>query len=108
MLSVTLQKAKGLMLRRNSPASKLSRALSNKSVSRPAPEDGTQGASQGCSSLGPPVSLGPPGAADVLTNGDVPKPIPKLRQFIMESPAQFTTVRLEVAALAFTHNALGL
>ena len=91
------------MLRRNSPASKLSRALSNKSVSRPVPEDGLQGGlglapCPGPGSGLPGTPLAAPVAGEVIANGDIPKPLPKLRQFIMEAPAQFTTVRPKAAS----------
>lgn len=98
-----LQKAKGLMARRNSPASKLSRALSTKyvaAVARPA-EDGPQGPQAPVVVVlgGTGGGLAPGGGglapqpAEALANGDATRLSPKLRQFIMEAPAQFTTVR---------------
>ncbi|KAK3925451.1 Zinc finger CCCH domain-containing protein 4, partial [Frankliniella fusca] len=97
-------KAKGLMSRRNSPASKLSRALSTKTVGRTAAPEDVHGADRpGADRLQPspgggagqpaPGGGGPGGGG---AGGDMvppahPPPQPRmLRQFIMEAPAQFT------------------
>ncbi|XP_052129739.1 uncharacterized protein LOC113211060, partial [Frankliniella occidentalis] len=95
-------KAKGLMSRRNSPASKLSRALSTKTVARTAAEDGhappapadsrLQGPGPGGGGQAPSTSGGGgggPGGGEAAA--PCPPPPRLLRQFIMEAPAQFTT-----------------
>ncbi|KAE8740045.1 hypothetical protein FOCC_FOCC014451 [Frankliniella occidentalis] len=97
-------KAKGLMSRRNSPASKLSRALSTKTVARTAAEDGhappapadsrLQGPGPGGGGQAPSTSGGGgggPGGGEAAA--PCPPPPRLLRQFIMEAPAQFTTPR---------------
>lgn len=92
------------MSRRGSPAAKLSRALSTKAVSRVSSEDGLPGAPASGGNGGGSHVLGhslPAGALisapvvdAVMVNGEQPKHVPKsLRQFIMEAPTQFTTVR---------------